>query len=203
MKMILVLTHLNDSPKTVNHVPSQNVNYVALDMISAPTGLWCDYVLYVFRNSRYLSFRHGYAVPPPSSEGGSEISLLTEAEGMNPFPTNIPYSPSTIHYVKRKLCLCCSRAFRFCIISCRLYSLYTFYPPNASKMRLCFLRVSSFMHGVSRCMFSLCLPQSSRDICSDLRLRLRAARRYRGFSLRFPSYSRSRRSDISSMPISL
>ena len=49
-------------------------------MISAPTGLWCDYVLYVFRDSRYLSFRHGYAVPPPSSEGGSLFSLRGEVE---------------------------------------------------------------------------------------------------------------------------
>ena len=35
--MILVLTHLNDSPKSVNHVPSQNVNYVALDINPFPT----------------------------------------------------------------------------------------------------------------------------------------------------------------------
>ena len=56
-------------------------------MISAPTGLRHGYMLYVSRDSRYLSFRHGYAVPPPSSEGGFLFTLRGEAEGMNPFPT--------------------------------------------------------------------------------------------------------------------
>ena len=50
---------------------------------------------------RYLSFRHGYAVPPPSSEGGSEISLRTEADGAEP----LPYEQNIASFVGNDLCV--------------------------------------------------------------------------------------------------
>ena len=56
-------------------------------MISAPTGLWCGYMLYVSRDSRYLSFRHGIRRATSLVRGRLFATLCGVAEGMNPFPT--------------------------------------------------------------------------------------------------------------------